>query len=237
MKFKKERIYSAVNADELKPGDKVIVADDLATLKRCVKDNSPIDTLRRIGEEDDVFRFGVEDNTAIFTLAYLIERAENCTNCAGRITCIRQKPEHPELTKCCNYKRYECSEYKPKTEPKAEKAPAWFVKGLMDGSIERTSDEAEKHTDYNHCEEAMISACSEKKYRPFRDTDELIKVWNAKIGTPKWGTDGDLTMPLIWVRNKSNKKPWLINEFDKRILDYLFTNCEFLDGSPCGVEE
>ncbi len=37
MKFDKNRIYSAVNADELKPGDKVILADTLAELKRVVE--------------------------------------------------------------------------------------------------------------------------------------------------------------------------------------------------------
>ena len=74
MEFDRSRVYSAVNADELKPGDKVIVAYDLATLKRCVKDNNPIDTLCRIGEEEYMFRFGVKGNCAAFALAYLVEK-------------------------------------------------------------------------------------------------------------------------------------------------------------------
>ena len=138
-------------------------------------------------DEDYDLRFEVNFNKGRYALAYLVERAENCTNCGARWVCPLNAPENPSITRCNAY------------EP--------------------------------------LKLNTEPHYRPFKDTDELIKVWDAKIGTPKWGTDGDLTMPLIWVRNKSNKKPWLINEFGKRILDYLFTNCEFLDGSPCGVEE
>ena len=189
MEFDKSRVYTSLNADELKAGDKVIVANTLKDLK------SAVDTALYVYELTDILTESSEDrffaNDRCYLLAYLVEIRENCTNC-GCVHCwYREKHGIDEQ------RLHTCSRrIEPKTEQKAE-----------------------------------------KHYRPFRDTDELIKVWDAKIGTPKWGTDGDLTMPLIWVRNKSNKKPWLINEFGKRILDYLFTNCEFLDGSPCGVEE
>ena len=185
MEFDKSRCYSALNADELKAGDKVIVADTMMTLKGIVlvNDETRAVELSAINTGDNMYRFKAQGSQ--YNLAYLVERKENCTNCIHYTeVCLD----------CLKGKNHRC--YKYKSEPKTE-----------------------------------------KKYRPFRDTDELIKVWDAKIGTPKWGTDGDLTMPLIWVRNKRNKKPWLINEFDKRILDYLFTNCEFLDGSVCGEEE
>lgn len=260
MEFDKSRVFSAVNADELHEGDKVIVADDLDTLKHCVKDDSPIDTIRIIGEEDYLFRFGVKGNCVTFALAYLVERKanctncgmkseckdadienpelhnclmwekpknENCTNCGNRMTCIKQKTEHPELTKCGDYKRYECSEYKQK---------------------------AEKHTDYNHCEEAkkayycaMTNACPNKHYRPFRDTDELIKVWREK--SKQVHSDYSLTMPYIWVRRKeANSKGQLITEFgdgwgvgvgrgEAYNMTDLLVYFTFLDGSVCGVEE
>lgn len=213
MDFDKSRCYSALNADELKPGDKVVVADDLVTLKRCVKDNSPIDTIRMIGEEDYIYRFGVKDNTATFALAYLVERKENCTNCGeGKWDAEHKKilcdPVHYGNGNVVfrNHEIEVCRCWKPKTEQKAE-----------------------------------------KHYRPFRDIDELIKVWDAKIGTPKWGTDGDLTMPHIWVREKGcNKSADLITCYGSKgitvrgegiYFDTLFTMFEFLDGSPCGVEE
>lgn len=190
MEFKKERVYSAVNADELRAGDKVIVADDLDTLKRCVKDNSPIDTLRMVGNEDYLFRFGVKDNCVSFALAYLVERNENCTNCE-------------RLGKTCNSREDDkitcCFDYKPKTEP---------------------------------------------HYRPFRDTDELVKVWGEKHMELYPRPAG--TMPLIWVRQKECSKGGLLITYfgedevktdmgfmtmSKLLSDYIFT-----DGSPCGVE-
>lgn len=254
MEFKKERVYSAVNADELRAGDKVIVADDLDTLKRCVKDNSPIDTLRMVGNEDYLFRFGVKDNCVSFALAYLVERNENCTNCGNRgnsyCSCFIRGKSDDELSRtfCGNYIRL--------GEQKAEKAPAWFVKGLMDGSIERTSDEAETPE--------LISLgngqyVERKHYRPFRDTDELIKVWNKKLGYTD-PTGSKLTEPYIWVQDKDNdvgKAQHLITDFNvtslnedndeydvgitvncaDMTLEDLFEHFEFLDGSPCGVEE
>ena len=38
MKFDKSRVYTALNADELKVGSKVIVADSVRALKNAVKD-------------------------------------------------------------------------------------------------------------------------------------------------------------------------------------------------------
>lgn len=51
MKFDKNRIYSAVNADELKPGDRVIVADSLASLKSKIEDLSYTTELLGIRDE------------------------------------------------------------------------------------------------------------------------------------------------------------------------------------------
>ena len=185
MEFDKSRIYSAVNADELRAGDKVIVANTLVTLKRNVANNVKPLILLEVIDEDYDLRFEVNFNKGRYALAYLVERKENCGNCGDE--------ECPDAGEDCKFLR--CADWKP------------------------------------------ILIRAEKHYRPFKDTDELIKVWDKKFYLDFKPTHDPLTMPLIWVRNKSNKKPWLINEFGKRILDYLFTNCEFLDGSPCGVEE
>lgn len=78
MEFKKERIYSAVNADELKPGDKVIVADTVQGLKYKVKANEGIDTLYGITDEGAERRFSVKNKhetvSTEWLLAYLVER-------------------------------------------------------------------------------------------------------------------------------------------------------------------
>lgn len=188
MEFLRKKVFTALTAGELRVGDKVIVADNMADLKILVEADAKPTIIELIQDETNTNRFTCQCygsyKTYDSSLAYIVERAENCSKCEhlGE-SCISNKDD----------KITYCSDYKPKPE-----------------------QEAEKH------------------YRQFRDTDELIAHWLDKGG--KW-QKRPLTMPLIWVRNKSDRKAWLITEFDKRILDYLFTNCEFLDGSPCGVEE
>ncbi len=241
MEFDKSRIYSAVNADELRPGDKVIVAQHLGNLKYQVSQTDYyVWTIKEIKEDICSDRF-VTGNGA-FPLAYLIERAENCTNCGeGKWDAQHQKilcdPVH-----CGNgnviFRNHEieiCEYWKPQTKQKAE-----------------------KHTDCNHCEEArkvcaMTNACPEKHYRPFKDIEELLDHWYDKTGMRH--PDGliygvsSLTMPRIWVQRKESPKfKLLITEYDMcfqhlavgnvwKDLEGLFNNYIFLDGSPCGVEE
>lgn len=80
-------------------------------------------------------------------------------------------------------------------------------------------------------------------YRPFKDTDELIKVWCDKGG--KW-QKRELTMPHIWVKNKERGSQELIvayngdmflTEYAQGDMEKLLEWYTFLDGSPCGVEE
>ena len=78
MEFDKSRVYTALNADELKPGSKVILADNLAKLKAYA--NAGIaTTLLGVRAEDENYRFrgyGVEDECEDFALAYLVEPPE-----------------------------------------------------------------------------------------------------------------------------------------------------------------
>ena len=74
MEFDKSRIFTALNADELKIGSKVIVADSLGRLKECVESNKNICTLINITNEDCAYRF--ETNNHAWLLAYLIEEPE-----------------------------------------------------------------------------------------------------------------------------------------------------------------
>ena len=75
MQFNKSRVYTALNADELKEGSKVILADRLSELKRCVKENAKPEILAKIKVEQAIYRFtcnlpsgGINE----FALAYLI---------------------------------------------------------------------------------------------------------------------------------------------------------------------
>ena len=201
MEFCKDRVFTALNSDELSAGDKVIGGNTLADLKYKVG----IETIDTILDEGETYRFTTKEGEK-WLMVLLVERKENCTNCGGRFTCIRQKPEHPELTKCCNYKHYECSEYKPKTSRKPR-----------------------------------------RRYRPFKNIDELVKVWVEKTKPYRVDTRiPPLIMPLIWVREKGcEKSADLITCYGSKgitvrgkgmYFDTLFAMFEFLDGSPCGVE-
>lgn len=106
MEFKKENAYSAINADELKPGDKVICANDMGHLRHYVTSNGAVLELQSILDENEGSRFVAGTGRVSFRLAYLIERAENCTNCEGCISYI--KPD----------KAFGCEDWKPKTENK-----------------------------------------------------------------------------------------------------------------------
>lgn len=93
----------------------------------------------------------------------------------------------------------------------------------------------------------------EKKYRPFKDCDELITTFQKKI--EKETELGHIIYPVlykpcIWVRSKRCASEHLIisfglirhcniviiNNMDFTMKEF-FDSFEFLDGSPCGVEE
>lgn len=72
MKFDKSKVYTALNADELEVGSKVILADFIGSLKNSVRNDLYITTLKAIFDEDHMYRFLDSDNTE-FALAYLVE--------------------------------------------------------------------------------------------------------------------------------------------------------------------
>ena len=77
MEFDKSRVYTALNADELKAGSTVIVADTLAELKERVQKGEPITTIDDVRTENYGYRFVADNDHYMF--AYLI---------TGHIYCI-----------------------------------------------------------------------------------------------------------------------------------------------------
>lgn len=73
MEFDKSRVYTALNADELKVGSIVCVADSLSKLKSRFY-RGKTGALSQINSEDSQYRFRFE--TCDFALAYLIEPPE-----------------------------------------------------------------------------------------------------------------------------------------------------------------
>ena len=242
MTFEKDRVFTALNADELKQGDKVIGGNTLADLKYKVG----IETLDTILDEGETYRFTTKEGEK-WLMVLLVERKENCTNC-------KYSNPHKNLLYCEDdnipiyvggEKLSVCDKYASKTEQKAEKnlcdtckdtypgCPA-FVRDVKFGNGKGNDNVVEcKYYD------------KKKHYRPFKDTDELIKVWLEK----RMITYPDLTLPHIWVRLKVNfckQKGQVITKFDDsyvsvngdcKTMQALFNDYEFLDGSVCGVEE
>lgn len=75
MEFDKSRVYTAVNADEVKVGSKVIVADTLFQLKDCVYRDANIKEISGIRDDDNTNRFEVGD-CDYFPICYLVSEPE-----------------------------------------------------------------------------------------------------------------------------------------------------------------
>lgn len=74
MEFDKSRVYTALNADELKVGSKVYVSDNMYYLKKCVEDNLESCILTEVLWEKEANRFCIDDMfNEQWQLAYLIE--------------------------------------------------------------------------------------------------------------------------------------------------------------------
>lgn len=73
MEFDKNRVYTAVNADELRIGDRVIVADTIEILKEKISENCEPINLECVFSENSQCRFSNGENG--WMLAYLVERA------------------------------------------------------------------------------------------------------------------------------------------------------------------
>ena len=74
MKFDISKVFTAANADNLKIGDKVILADTIESLKLLVDREADIELLDYIDGEYAKDRF-YSNNGDSFPLAYLVERA------------------------------------------------------------------------------------------------------------------------------------------------------------------
>lgn len=82
MEFDKSRVYTSLNADKLKVGSKVIVADSLGMLRTRVEnlktkedEKNLITTIRGIKDENYQHRF-VEQDNVFWNLAYLVAEPE-----------------------------------------------------------------------------------------------------------------------------------------------------------------
>lgn len=82
----------------------------------------------------------------------------------------------------------------------------------------------------------------EKEFRPFRDTDEMVKDFQGRYNL----SAKDYSLPFIYIKNKHTEERSMIISFKKQLviipekclsLNYLFDNYEYLDGTPCGIKD
>ena len=79
MEFDKSKVYTALNADELKVGSKVIVGDTVDALRNRVQNGTTPLTLSEIRRDSYERRFRVEEYTepeSVFSFVYLISEPE-----------------------------------------------------------------------------------------------------------------------------------------------------------------
>lgn len=87
----------------------------------------------------------------------------------------------------------------------------------------------------------IVKVKKEPRYRPYKDTDEMIADWRERFKPKDWPS---YSMPLIWIIWDDMKS--YIDGFSRntvsirgytRDMDELFREgCTYLDGSPCGKE-
>lgn len=75
MEFDKSKVYTSLNADELKIGSKVFAANCISMLKRKVHDENCIDEVKKILEENHERRFQL-DYDGTYPFVYLISEPE-----------------------------------------------------------------------------------------------------------------------------------------------------------------
>lgn len=74
MEFDKSKVFTALNADELEVGSKVIVADSIHYLKEKVISNGKPTMLMEVRDDTFQYRFRTgEDEEEVFALAYFVE--------------------------------------------------------------------------------------------------------------------------------------------------------------------
>ena len=121
MEFDKSKVYTAVNADELKIGSKVLVADNFSSLMSavaCYRDGHAVHELTNIFDTTYERRFEVDHMDFANSLVYLIEEKKlkwtdlkvgdiirnNKTDMVTMITAINPNPTSKlNLHICCGY--------------------------------------------------------------------------------------------------------------------------------------
>lgn len=99
MDFDIKKVYTTLNADEVKVGSKGYFADDLTALKEQVSSGELVQELAEVKNESNKFRFITEDKCA-WQLFYLVEESKEDILCTEQ-ELVRWLAEGKGLYKDC----------------------------------------------------------------------------------------------------------------------------------------
>lgn len=111
----------------------------------------------------------------------------------------------------------------------------------FDGHLKSIRDDPYPfQSEHGHNWQFIREIIGETKYRPYKDTDEMIADWKER----NKGNWAETSMPLIWVKGKNGEKhlltdysDWSVeSSYDKISMTALFKDYTYLNGSPCGKE-
>lgn len=238
MKFDKSKVYTAINADEIKIGSKGYFADDLYDLQYKVENDETDELHELVSIEDSSqdFRFKMVTHLPFtYNLFYLVEEPESTPK---KVTAV-EWDNRLRIMKVWNDDYSEARERRVVyIVPKEENVTYPVVSispNITEGHI----------ICYKHCAEIEETkepeTEKEKSYRPYNNADEFIADYKKRFCPDCKG------VPAIWVKNVAGnlKQVVAITNDGVRLankstlVDYiaLWNAYTYPDGSPCGMEE
>lgn len=255
MIFDENMVYTAINADKLEKGDAVIFFDSRRHLMKVLKGQN--------GDVGEIFEIDTDNHPSRFSdgrghwwlYAYLIAKNNDPykefkkAQAEGKEVFWFDKNQNKWIS---NKESGGCGDWDFSDELShysLTKPDHWFVYANGDDfAINTFEDDFCLHSSFSReeCEawaeeHAFLLKEQEPKFRPYKDTGEMIEDFKArfKVNVPPYAK------PLIWLKSKDNNfHTILIQEYRATLvvgeflleMKSLFDKYTYLDGSPCGKE-
>lgn len=223
MEFDKSRVFTTVNADEVKVGSKGYFADNLAELEAVVGEEVEhrFNEILYINPPSNSYRFNVKNTACNYLLFYLVEEPST----EHKEVTASEWDNRPRLMKVWDDDYSEAKERKVIYIASKEDNLSYPVVVLNPAGDIYVGC-------FKHCAEidATKEVEKEKSYRPYKNSDEFIADYKKRFCPDCKG------IPAIWVKNVADT---LKRIFPTLPIDFyaLLNNYTYPDGSPCGMEE
>lgn len=239
MKFDKSKVYTALNADEVKVGSKGLFADDIGNLRDMVINREPLLYVKEVRNDYYQYRFK-SDEINEFALFYLVEGPEE----EGP-----EEEEPKEVTAAEWDNRPRIMKVWDDNYSKATKGKVIYIASTDETTlpvitfVSLSGTTAGHVVCYKHCAEiaATKEVKAEKSYRPYNKAKEFIADYKERFCSH---CSND-SIPAIWVKNVMGALKQVISITDKsvRVNGEPVSYFSFLDAytypddTPCGMEE